>query len=84
MTTLEDFVGRGQAAQRAVDAMLPPMQRIVDRTAQLAVDAVSMAAALERIAEMRNGAGDVVDMHRDELRAIARTALSAVARPKSK
>lgn len=81
---LEDFAGRGQAAQRAVDAQLRPRQSVVDRTAQLAVDAVHMAAALERIADMRDAEGNAVEMHRDELRAIARTALSSIDRSRSK
>ncbi|MEX3985960.1 hypothetical protein AB4Y45_44630 [Paraburkholderia sp. EG287A] len=43
----------------------------------LSADAAAYAArALERIANMRDRDGHVIEMHRDELRAIARTALA--------
>ena len=47
----------------------------------LSADAAAKAArALEQIADMRNRDGHAIEMHRDELRAIARTALAELER----
>ncbi|MFM0351127.1 hypothetical protein [Paraburkholderia sp. RL17-347-BIC-D] len=47
----------------------------------LSADAAANAAvALERIANMRDRDGNAIDMHRDELRAIARRALADIER----
>lgn len=47
----------------------------------LSADAAAKAAgALERIADMRDRDGHAIEMHRDELRAIARTALAELKR----
>lgn len=37
----------------------------------------ALVAALERIADMRDRDGNAIEMHRDELRGIARAALAA-------
>lgn len=46
------------------------------RMAMSADAAANAARALERVADMRDRDGHTIEMHRDELRAIARTALA--------
>jgi hypothetical protein len=44
--------------------------------AKLIAAAPDMIAALERIADMRDTEGNAIEMHRDELRGIARAAIA--------
>jgi hypothetical protein len=48
------------------------------RMAQSADAAANATVALERIANMRDRDGNAIEMHRDELRAIARRALADI------
>lgn len=47
----------------------------LQRMARAADYGLTAQAALERIADMKDRDGNAIEMHRDELRAIARTAL---------
>ena len=48
--------------------------------ADLIASAPDLLVALERIADMRDRDGNAIEMHRDELRGIARAAIAAIAK----